>query len=358
MLGLLKLRRGAGPAEPVAPEPAGPVGNAWDILGGSSIRHPDELAGAAPAPGPAPAPNPPAPADADPAPIIHTLFHAMLGRDPIVEEVAFYARLREGHGHPGWVGASIRILTESPEFVARMRGAVEAATLGAAAGADAPPVRHAVSLGTHCYASWLLQDMGLRRASSPCDWLSSSPELVTHCLEDDFATLVDRTHHEQYGPHRQALHRFYHRGYGTEASPMDEPPLFFHRNPTTDEDHARLVRGVDRFRRLLDSPDEKLFLMVIARGRRQAELPRGLAALVGALEARTRNATVLAVAHASVGDQAGAHSARVWDQGRHSLHALHSSSEMVEGLSFADQFDNLLIKRLIYRHRFDIQPAP
>ncbi len=354
MLNRLRLRRGAGPAEPVAPEPDGPVGNAWDILGGSAIRHPDAFAAAVPVP----APDRPAPAEADPAPVIHALFQATLGRDPRDEEVGFYARLRDEHGHPGWVGASVRVLTDSPEFVARMRGPVEAAMLGAAADGDAPPIRHAVGLGTHCYAGWLLRDMGLRRSTSPFDWLFSSPELITHCLEDDFATLVDRAHHERYSPHRQALHRFYHEGFGTDSGPMAAPPLFWHHDPTTDEDHARLVRGVERFRRLLDSPDEKLFLMVVARNRRQDGLAGAVEAMAAALDARTRNATVLAVTHAAVGGEVDAHSARVWGQGRHSLHALHSSSEMVEGLSFAHQFDNLLIKRLIYRHRFEVQPAP
>ncbi len=370
MLGRLKLRRGAGAAEPVVPEPVVPAGNAWDILGGSTMRHPSEVAadlpatapGAAPVPasGPAPAREAAAPAAAetDVTPVVHALFRATLGRAPSGDEVGYYARLRDEHGSPGWVEASVRVLTGSAEFVARMRAPVEAATLGAAGDAAAPPMRHAVSLGTHCYASWLLQDMGLRRSSSPFDWLFSSPELITHCLQDDFATLLDRGHHEQFGVHRQALHRFYNTGFGTQAPPMGEPPLFFHHNPTTDDDHARLVRGVERFRRLLDSGDETLFLMVVARNRPQAGLVRALEALVAALEARTGHATLLAVAHAGMTDQAGANSARVWAQGRHSLHELRTSSDMVEGLSFAHAFDNLLVKRLVYQHRFDLKPAP
>lgn len=381
MLGRFRLKRGAGPGEPVAPaEVAAPAGNAWDILGGSAIRHPDAQAaadgraagGGATAAATAPAvaapvvaaPTVAAPviaaagAEADPGAVVRALFEGTLGRGPSEEEVGFYLRLREGHGDPGWMGASLRILTASPEFMARMRAPVEAATLGTAADGDAAPMRHAVSLGTHCYASWLLGDMGLRRSSSPFDWLFSSPALIRHCLEDDFATLLDPAHHEQFGVHRQALHRFYNRGFGTEAPPMGEPPLFFHHNPTTEDDHARLVRGVARFRRLLDSPDEKLFLMVVARNRPQAELAGGIEALAGVLDARTRNATLLAVVHAGIVDRAGANTAQVWAQGRHSLHALRSSSDMVEGLSFAHQFDNLLVKRLVYQHRFELKPAP
>jgi hypothetical protein len=380
MLSRLKLKRGAVPAEPPAPEPAVAAGRAWDILGGSAVRHPDHFtaAPAAPAPpGDSPAPGAsaqgasmqgalapggaavgePAGAEAGPAPTILAMFHATLARDPIPEEVDYYSGMFRQHGSPGWVRASLQVLTDSAEFKLRMRGPVEAAFLGAAE-ADSPPMRHAVSLGTSCYASWLLKDMGLRRYSAPFDWLFSSPQLVAHCLADDFATLLDRAHHEQYGVQGQALHRFYHRGFATEAAPWGEAPLFFHHNPTTDENHARLVRVVDRFRRLLDSADDALFLMVIGRNRPQADLVGSVEAVAAALEARTRNATLLAVAHTGITDQDGAQSARIWQCGPHSLHALRSSSEMVEGLAFAHYFDNLLIKRLIYRHRFDLKPQP
>ncbi len=355
MLGRLKLRREAAPA-PVVEEPDAPPARAWDILGGGQIRQPDHAA----------EPGPVEPATAggavQPAPghaaTIHALFHATIGRDPIAEEIGYYERFFDAQDPRGGLQSSLRVLLDSEEFQRRVRPGMEAATLGAAAAADRVPMRHAASLGTHCYASWLLQDMGLRRYSSPFDWLFSSPRLVAHCLGDDFATLLDRAHHEQHGSNRQALHRFYHHGFGTEAAPYGAVPLFFHHNPAADEDHARLVRSVDRFRRLLDSPDPKLFLMLVGRNREQGAFVPEMEDLAATLEARTRNATLLAVVHSGITDQAGSHSARLWQHGPHSLHALHSSSDMVDGLSFAHHFDNLLVKRLVYQHRFDLAPAP
>ena len=364
MLSRLKLRLGAGSAEPQPdPEPIASPGRAWDILGGSGIRHPEQFTEVATTPVVTPLPAAQAPggaagAEAGPLPLILAMFQVALARDPIPEEVSYYTRLFEEHGNLGGTRATLQVLTDSPEFRVRMRVPVEAAAFGSAADAEAPPMRHAVGLGTHCYAAWLLQDMHLRRYSSPFDWLFSSPRLVEHCLQDDCATLLDRAHHEAHGPHQQARHGFYHQGFGTEAAPHGYVPLFFHHNPTTDAGHGRLVRVVERFRRLLDSADDKLFLMVVGRNRSQSELAQSVAAVAAALDLRTRNATLLAVAHTGITGPAASGTVPVWQHGRHSLHSLHSSSDMVEGLSFAHYFDNLLIRRLIYQHRFDLKAKP
>lgn len=357
MLSRLKLKRDAKPA-PLVPEPSETLARAWDILGGSQLRHPDQTATPAPQVVESSTPGDLGQTTPDHAVTIHTLFQIMISRDPTPEEVRQYERFFDPKDARGGIQASLQALLDSLEFQRRVRPGVEAATLGSAAPADAVPMRHAVSLGTHCYASWLLQDMGLRRYSSPFDWLYSSPKLVAHCLEDNFRTLIDRTHHEQWGPHAQALHRYYHHGFDTEAAPDGHVPLFFHHNPVADEDYARLVRSVDRMRRLLDSADTKLFFLLVAGNRPHKDLTPAIENLAATLDARTKNATLLAVVHSSVTDQAGSHSARLWQRGPHSLHALHSSSEMVEGLSFAHQFDNLLVKRLIYQHRFDLAPTP
>lgn len=364
MLTRLKLRFGAGSAEPQPDsEPVASFGRAWDILGGSEIRRPAQFTQVATSPVVTPFPAVQAPggaagAEAGPLPLILAMFQVTLAREPIPEEVSYYTRLFEKHGDLGGTRATLQVLTDSPEFRVRMRVPVEAAAFGSAADAEAPPMRHAVGLGTHCYPAWLLQDMHLRRYSSPFDWLFSSPRLVEHCLQDDCATLLDRVHHESHGPHQQARHSFYHQGFGTEAAPHGYVPLFFHHNPATDDGHARLVRVVERFRRLLDSADDKLFLMVIGRNRSQFELAQAVAAVAEALDLRTRNATLLAVAHTGITDPAASSTVPVWKHGRHSLHALHSSSDMVEGLSFGHYFDNLLIKRLIYQHRFDLEAQP
>ena len=357
MLGRLKLKRDAAPA-PLTSEPSETSVRAWDILGSSQIRHPDQVA----TPEPRLVENAAASRSSSSAPdhaaTIHTLFQATIGRDPTPEEIGYYARFFDAQDARGGLQASLRALLDGPEHHRRIRSMVEATTLGAAASAEVAPMRHVVSLGTHCYASWLLRDMGLRRYSSPFDWLFSSPQLVTHCIQDDFATLLDRRHYEQNGQHRQALHRYYHEGFSTEAVPHEPLPLFFHHNPAADEDYARLVRGVDRFRRLLDNQDTKLLFMLVNRHRRQDKLVPAIQNLVATLEARTRNAVLLTVVHSSITDQATSQSARLWQQGPHSLHALHSSSDMVNGLSFAHQFDNLLIKRLIYQYRFDLALQP
>jgi hypothetical protein len=113
--------------------------------------------------------------------------------------------------------------------------------------------RHAISLGPHCYAAGLLHRAGLRRFSGPFDWIFASAPMVRHCLQDDFATLLDRHHFEpvpiEQRPdplYYRCQHRFYQLEFGVNY-------VFNHHDVWTDEGYAYLRRCVLRFRQAIAS---------------------------------------------------------------------------------------------------------
>lgn len=122
--------------------------------------------------------------------------------------------------------------------------------------------RH-VSLGTFCHTSAALDKCGLRRWTGPFDWIFSTPGLATHCLQDDFATLLDPgellsvpSDQLAAGAKRQCRHPAYEARYSL-------PILFNHHDPASvTSDRDRLVRAVDRFRTTLATGGDNIFYMM------------------------------------------------------------------------------------------------
>lgn len=181
--------------------------------------------------------------------IITSLYRELLRREPDEEGLrVFGERLRQGEPLAA-VGTLLHDMNGSEEAGRVRIGAVlEEITRGvlAARGAGARPV---VGLGTHCYTATLLKSAGLKRTSYPFDWLFSSPEMVAHCLHDDFATFLDRRLYEYVPPERRrdgpdvnlCDHAYYRDELGVSF-------VFNHRNPLEESDYAYVVRCVERFR--------------------------------------------------------------------------------------------------------------
>ena len=51
-------------------------------------------------------------------------------------------------------------------------------------------VHYVVSLGCMCAPAKHLQRLQLRLCAGPFDWIFSTPQMVTHCLQDDFACFL------------------------------------------------------------------------------------------------------------------------------------------------------------------------
>ena len=201
-----------------------------------------------------------------------------------------------------------------------------------------------VSLGAHCYPAWLLRRLGLRDAAMPFDWLFSDPGMVADCLLDDFSDFLDEAKLVRVDPWpgRRVGHRVYSPKYR-------RPVIFQHHDPTDAAGRAYLLRGLDRFRRLLDAGDPTLFLLI---GRPDRITPTALRSLGDAMALRTRNAALLAV---SVGPaKVSAMRPHVAPDPSASLcYRLTPTSEMQGGLSFRNPADNAAIQALIERHIAD-----
>ncbi|MBT9486710.1 MAG: hypothetical protein IV093_04290 [Rubrivivax sp.] len=129
------------------------------------------------------------------------------------------------------------------------------------------PVRHYVSLGTHCFTASLLRRWGLRNWAGPFDWLFSSVEMVTHCIEDDFATFLDRSLYQpvpvEQRPHGPSVNRVHHTVY-RERFAIDY--VFNHHDAHLDADHGHFQRAVMRFRSLLCADEPVVFVVTRTQG--------------------------------------------------------------------------------------------
>jgi len=117
-----------------------------------------------------------------------------------------------------------------------------------------------------------MKDHGLRRYAGPFDWIFSNPEMVAHCVEDDFRRFLDRDQHVvALGQGKgTATHRFY-------GAVVKHGVIFNHHDPVHNpEDHAYFVRCVERFRTVLsaasksDAPHRTILFLLV--GKKPLEL--------------------------------------------------------------------------------------
>ena len=123
-------------------------------------------------------------------------------------------------------------------------------------------VARIVSLGSRCNVAQHLQDFGLRKASLPFDWIFSTPEMVVHCLEDDFSLFLQPDQYQSIPIWRRTVREFNLCDHATFRDDYGIQAMFNHRDPTFVDDYLYLQRCVERFRRIQASEDPTLFLLV------------------------------------------------------------------------------------------------
>ncbi|WP_175946595.1 DUF1796 family putative cysteine peptidase [Burkholderia pyrrocinia] len=234
-------------------------------------------------------------------------------------------------------------MREHPDIVNRITGFGEKKAI------NGMPVKHIVSLGTHCLTSSILRSFGLRRYSLPFDWTFSSPQAMLHCFNDDFQTFLNKTHYRTVTRKREttdsgADHVFYLNNYGIVE-------MFAHRDPSTEADYADLLKTTDRFRRLLASRDPKLFVM-IDRPRRR---PFGIfGALSRKINRMTQNSALIYIQLKIPTMEAGVRSIRLLKRiGNHASYEFTPSSNEL-GVKFDDPIDNLSIIGLVQQYELDL----
>lgn len=111
-------------------------------------------------------------------------------------------------------------------------------------------MNHVCSLGLICHTSNFLKENNLKVCSYPFDWIYSQPDMIIHCIEDEFKMFLDKSYYIDVTP-KSAGHSYYNKY------------LFAHRNPLNNQDdYDYYIRCVNRFKNLIKSKESKLFIMM------------------------------------------------------------------------------------------------
>lgn len=275
--------------------------------------------------------------------LVRTLYREILGRGPADKELAARMLSLNLWRLPESLEGLVRQMVANPESAT----ALDLRRLVAAMpnSEEARRVNYVVGLGTHCYTSAMLARFGLKRFSSPFDWIFSSLDMVAHCLDDDFRAFLDRsqylpvpTEQRPEGPdYNHCEHAFYRDHFNVRY-------VFNHADPTAPETHAYLVRCVDRFRSILSSAEPKLFMCVT---RSEGYSIHALQRVGEALARRTSNHDLLCVAvDPPVAEAFLPSLARIAEDSRSLAFKLRPVSQL-GGVRFGDPVDEIAIARLL-----------
>ena len=105
--------------------------------------------------------------------------------------------------------------------------------------AEFEPFNKVISFGSMCLSAMALQHGNLRSFATPLDWIFSSPEMISHCISDNWQTFLDPTQLIDYGSKEHEIfvgHSLYSRMLKkgktnckiflpTEKVPAEEPGL-------------------------------------------------------------------------------------------------------------------------------------
>lgn len=110
-------------------------------------------------------------------------------------------------------------------------------------------VKYVCSFGTLCHTARYLKNNGLKLCSYPFDWIFSNCNNIISCIEDDFKMFLDKSYYVTIS-NKKCAHSHYHY------------QMFNHHNPLIHQkDYEYFVRCVNRFRKLLQFEQHKLFIM-------------------------------------------------------------------------------------------------
>jgi hypothetical protein len=119
-----------------------------------------------------------------------------------------------------------------------------------------------ISLGTYCLTSFTLKKFRLKKWSGPFDWIFSNIGMITHCMEDNFYTYLDRKYHQAV-PKESRIHtdaNFCEHTYYRDNNGIRF--VFNHRDASEDEHFRYYARCVERFQGVLSSRARNLFVCI------------------------------------------------------------------------------------------------
>lgn len=112
-------------------------------------------------------------------------------------------------------------------------------------------IKYTCSLGPHCHSSYLLKSNNLKKASYPFDWIFTNHNIIKKILDNDFKDFLDKKYYINIDK-TKCGHSLYH------------DTMFWHHNPLNNiENYNYFVRCVERFKKMLLSEKEKLFIYLV-----------------------------------------------------------------------------------------------
>ena len=126
------------------------------------------------------------------------------------------------------------------------------------------PVEYVLSLGMQCYPALWFRRQKLRPFAGSFDWIFSAPQMIRHCVDDNFRSFLDPAQIEALvdGGHR-ARHRLYSSMLPPPAGRRTDQGLIFnHHLPLIPAHHLHFSRAAARLTAVLQSPGRKLLLMM------------------------------------------------------------------------------------------------
>lgn len=119
-----------------------------------------------------------------------------------------------------------------------------------------------LGLGTACLTSSVLKQMGVKNKSLPFDWIFSSPEMVEHAIQDDFASFLSRDNIVSIPEERRPAPGLYKSENKHYRDNFGVGYMFVHHNPSEEvTDYEYFVRCVDRLRSALAAEAPTVFVM-------------------------------------------------------------------------------------------------
>lgn len=103
------------------------------------------------------------------------------------------------------------------------------------------------SVGAGCYTSDMLNRAGLRQSAGPFDWVFSSPALVRECLNDQFATYLNRAFYQPVAVPSRGNPKYGRTDHAVFRERHARVNFFNHHDVTSPEGYAYINRAVLRF---------------------------------------------------------------------------------------------------------------
>ena len=112
-------------------------------------------------------------------------------------------------------------------------------------------IKYTCSLGPHCHSAYLLKMNNLKKASYPFDWIFTNHNTIKQIIDDTFKNFLNKDYYINLNNY-QCGHKLYHN------------TMFWHHNPLTNTNNYNyFVRCVSRFKQMLLSNEEKLFIYLV-----------------------------------------------------------------------------------------------